>query len=106
MARINYLRWFSDHFWDEETAREWISSVPCRASTDGIVVNCRTPGIIPTGTNTMISTLLLDTGLVTRTFHIEDTFWATVWRTANIPCNTGTSFMSIDFSAEGIRSTR
>lgn len=69
------------------------------------MVDCSTPGVVSTSTNTWIGALLLDASLVAWTFCIEDTLWTAIWSGSNVALPTRACLMSIHLSADGVGST-
>ena len=95
-----------DDLGQERAAREGVSGVLGGAGADGIVVDGGTPSVVPTGPDTGVGTLLLDTGLVTRTLSIEDTLRPTVGRGSDEARETGAGLVAVDLSALSVRTTR
>jgi hypothetical protein len=70
------------------------------------VIDCSTAGIVSTGSDTGVRTLLLDTGLVTGTLRIQDTLRAAVRRSSYEARQTGAGLVAVDLPALSIGSTR
>ena len=70
------------------------------------MVDGGTPSVVPTSSDTGVGTLLLDTGLVTRTLSIEDTLRPTVGRGSDEARETGAGLVAVDLSALSVRTTR
>jgi hypothetical protein len=93
ITRISFYRLYWRRFGD--TLSEWIADVVIGTRANGVMVHHITFGIDTTGSNTRISTLLLDTGLVRWTFSINNTFRSAIGWGSNVSRQARASLMTI-----------
>ena len=70
------------------------------------MIDGRTPGVVTTGSDTGVATLLGYTGQAGRTLRIEDTLRPTVGRGSDEARETGAGLVAVDLSALSVRTTR
>lgn len=104
VAGVDDLR-SGDDLRQERTAGERVSGVARGAGADSVVIHSRTAGIVTTGSDTGVATLLGYTGLTGRTLGIEDTFRPAVGRNSYEAWLAGAGLVTIDFSTLSIWST-
>lgn len=79
-----WFAWIYRFVWPNNALHKWISSIWWRANTWYSVTDDMAFSICPARAGARIYTFVIDAGLLRWTIGIDNTFWSTIWWSANV----------------------
>jgi len=84
---------------------EWVSYVTIDAGAEWCMIDDTANGILTAGSWAGVAALLVNTRLLTRTFRVYSTLWATIGSLTNKVRQAGTGRHSVNIAALGVGTT-